>query len=124
MRRLVLLGTLLIFFPISWACGKAYDGNHILPHYAVGFSVEYLEDGCKRVVDGAGRTLLLVPRGKRLRSGYENVQKIEIPVKRVVMCSTPLASLLRALGELDSIVGVNTEKDRWYIDEVVRGTEK
>jgi len=97
MSRLVLLGTLLIFFPISWACGKAYDGNHILPHYADGFSVEYLEDGCKRVVDGAGRILLLGPRGKRLRSSCENVLKIEIPVKRVVMCSTPLASLLRAL---------------------------
>lgn len=94
------------------------------PKYATGFKIEYLADGCKKVTDGEGRTLILVPRGQKPPAGYENVPKIETPVKKAVIFSTTQVALMKPLGVLDSIAGTTIEKDRWYIDLVKEGMEK
>jgi len=92
--------------------------------YATGFKIEHLPKGCKKLTDGEGRTLILVPRGQRSPAGYEDAPKIETPVKKVVIFSTTQAALLRPLGVLDSIAGTTIEKDRWYIDLVKEEMEK
>ena len=92
--------------------------------FATGFKIEYLKDGCKKLTDGEGRDLLLVPRGQKPPAGYENALKIEIPVRKVVTCSTTQAAFLKPLGVLSSIAGVTTEEKHWYIDEVKKAMEK
>ena len=91
--------------------------------YAKGFKVEYLPDGCKKVTDAEGQEFILIPRGKRV-SGYEEYMRMEIPVRRVVALSTTEVCLLRPLEVLDSIIGVTTKKERWYIKEIKEGMEE
>ncbi len=85
------------------------------------FSIENLPDHCKEIRDGAGRIMVLVPRGHKIPDGYEKKQVIETPVRRVVVSSGFNVSLLKALGVLDTLVGVTHEKKYWTIDEVIQG---
>ncbi len=91
--------------------------------YATKFKIENLADNCKKVTDGEGREMLLVPRGQEAPSEYKDLPVINTPVERVVVLSTTDASLLRPLDELGSIIGTNTEKETWQIDEVKEGLE-
>jgi len=123
------IGAILILSLLILAggtCEKAPPGAPAAPveiKYAKGFKIEYTPEGYKKVTDAEGQVFLLVPRGEKV-SGYEGYQKVEIPVRRVVALSTTEVCLLRPLGVLDSIVGVTTKKERWYIDEIKRGMEE
>ena len=113
-----------ILLSVTCAWATAQDSPTVSIEYATHFDLAYLENGCKRITDGAGRTLLLVPRGASADIGTaEKDLVIDIPIKRAVMCSTPLASLLRVLGETDSIVGVSTPRAHWFIDEIATGMD-
>ncbi len=85
------------------------------------FSIRYLPDNCKEIRDGAGRIMVLVPREQNPPEGYEKDHIIEIPVKRVVVSSGFNVSLLKALGVLNTLVGVTHEKKYWTIKKVVQG---
>ncbi len=86
------------------------------------FSATCLPNGCKEIRDGAGRRMLLVPRGQRPPKGYEGDRIIEIPVRRVVAYSGYVVSLLKAIGVLEStLVGVTREREDWTIEEVSQG---
>lgn len=89
--------------------------------YAKGFSIEYLEDGIKKIVDGENRTLILVPEGKTVPEKYKNEIVINTPIKSVYIASTTQACSLRAINELDSIKAVDTKEDNWEIQEVKQG---
>jgi iron complex transport system substrate-binding protein len=89
--------------------------------YVTGFSIEYVGNGSKKVTDGEGRTLLLVPRGQKAPAGYDGIPVIYTPIENVIAGSTTQVSLLRPLNVLDSIKGVTTNIDDWYIDEIKRG---
>jgi len=88
-----------------------------------GFSIKELTDNCDEITDGAGRILVLVPRGQNPPSGYEKKQIIKTPVRRVVAYSGFNVSMLKALGVLDTLVGVTHPKDYWTIDEVAVGMD-
>jgi len=92
--------------------------------YATGFKIERLPGGYQKVTDGENRTLILVPQGKTPQAEYKDLPVIYTPVKRVVVFSTTDAALLKVLGELDSIVGVTSKKEEWYIDKVKEGLER
>ena len=98
---------LFIFFVTSTADGG--QSLHLL--YATHFNVEYLQDGRKRVTDGAGRKLLLVPRGQEMSGLPPASPVIRIPVKRVVTRWSTIPSLLQALGTMRTIVGVMTRRE-------------
>ncbi len=89
-----------------------------------GFSVKYLDNGCKEVTDGIGRKLLLAPWGYKVRGQYAKANIIRIPVKRVVVYSTYNAALIKVLGHVDSIDGVVTKKKDWYIPEIGDGIDQ
>lgn len=89
--------------------------------YAKGFSIEYLEDGIKKVIDGENRTLILVPEGKTVPDKYKNEIVINTPIKSVFIASTNQACSLRIINELDSITAVNTKEEDWQIPEVKEG---
>ncbi len=86
--------------------------------YAAHFKLAYLDNGYKVVTDGAGRELLLCPRGKAPLPGYEDLPRIEIPVTRVALNSTINAALLRPLGLLDTISGICIDNSESYIDGI------
>ena len=119
-------GTFMVLFFLL--AGTAAGGTGPLPggiplhlRYATHFQVEYLGNGCKLVIDGAGRKLLLVPRGQRPPKGYQPDQVIETPVKKVVSKWTTIPPLLRALGVMNSIVGVTTREKDWHIAGIRKG---
>ncbi len=88
------------------------------------FAVNPLGDGFTEVRDGAGRTMILVPRDKDVPDGYEPSQVVRIPVKRVAAYGSFDIAILKALGVIeDVLVGVVTEKENWYIPEVVKGMD-
>jgi len=89
-----------------------------------GFSVKYLDNGCKEVTDGIGRKLLLAPRGYKVRQQYAKANIIRIPIKRVVVYSTYNAAMIKVLGHVNSIAGVVTKKKDWYIPEIRDGIDQ
>lgn len=125
-KRVFLIIVLVLSLALPVGCSKektkAETGSVNLK-YAAKFKIENLADHCKKVTDGEGRELLLVPRGQEAPSEYSKLPVINTPVKRVVALSTTQASLLRPLDELGSIVGTNTDKDKWHIDEMKKGLE-
>lgn len=92
--------------------------------YATGFSVEYLEDGIKKVyLEVDDKTLYLVPEGQEVPEEFKNEVTVTIPVKNVLVGSTVHGCDLRALDEIGSMAAVTTEADSWYIEEVKEGME-
>nr|MDA8229471.1 ABC transporter substrate-binding protein [Desulfitobacterium hafniense] len=125
-KKFFLIITVILSLVLLAGCGTekpVSETGAVTLKYAKGFKIENLADGCKKVTDGEGRVLLLVPQGKQPPTDYKNLPLIYTPVKRVVIVSTTQAAFLRPLDELGSIIGVNSEKNLWYIDEVKAGME-
>jgi iron complex transport system substrate-binding protein len=89
--------------------------------YATGFTIETLANGVKKVTDGENQTLLLVPKGKKPPSGYENLPQVTVPVKSAVILSVTFGALMRPLEVLDSVVGSGTMENELYIEEMKQG---
>lgn len=126
LKKLLIVMAVLLSMVLLAGCSKADKASvtsAVTLKYARGFKIENLADGCKKVTDGNKRAMLLVPRGQKVPSGYKNLPVVYTPVKRVVITSTTQASLMRPLDVLGSIVGVTTEKDQWYLDQVKAGME-
>ncbi len=93
--------------------------------YATGFSVDYLENGIKKVyLEVDDRTLYLVPEGQEVPAELKDEVVVTTPVKNVLVGSTVYGCDLRALDEVASISSVTTEVDGWYIEEVKSAMEK
>ncbi|MGO0883671.1 ABC transporter substrate-binding protein [Clostridioides difficile] len=96
----------------------ASSGKKLELKYASGFSVETLEDGIKKVVDGDNRELILIPKKIKIPEKYKNANIVRTPVDNVLIASTTQACSLRTIGELDSIKAVTTEEQYWTIKEI------
>ncbi len=113
LRWILLSLFILILFS---GCGPGFQ------HFGE-FSIQDIENGCKKVTDGLGRTLVLVPKGQNAPDGYEKNQIIKIPVKKAVVYLNADVALLKALGVVDSVAGVTQEKKDWTIPEIKAGME-
>ncbi len=109
----------------AWLLGACSQSPENGPSFVnIGdFSIKKLPENCNEIRDGAGRILALVPRGQKPPKGYEKNQIIEIPVRRIVAYSGFNIGMLKALGAIDTLVGVTHKKDYWTIDEVVKGMD-
>lgn len=86
------------------------------------FTVNRIAADRIEVRDGAGQTLILIPRGAQPPPGYPVHQIVQTPVRRVVAYGFFDVSTLRALGVLgDALVGVTYPAEDWYIEEVKQG---
>ncbi|MCC0648502.1 ABC transporter substrate-binding protein [Clostridioides sp. ZZV15-6598] len=94
------------------------NGKKLELKYASGFSVETLEDGIKKVIDGDNRELILIPKKIKIPEKYKNANIVRTPVDNVLIASTTQACSLRTIGELDSIKAVTTEEQYWTIKEI------
>lgn len=89
------------------------------------FAVNPVDEGWTEVRDGAGRTLVLVPRGEKPPEGYDPWQVVYTPVRRVAAYGSFDIAILKALGVLkDTLVGVTAKKEEWTIPEVREGMEQ
>jgi iron complex transport system substrate-binding protein len=112
-----LVSALLIF-----ACSKG-DNKHQQSFIQIGeFTITHTGADRTEVRDGAGRTLVLVPRSAPKPKGVDPVRLVRTPVKRVVAYGFFDVATMRALGVLeDALVGVTCPADGWYIQEVKQG---
>ena len=101
-----------------------YDGQLVFDHsmelkYAKCFSVDYYKGGYKvaKLVDDT--TMLIVPEGMSVPADKpDNAIVLQQPVNNILVSSTPVTSLINAIGALDSISLTTYDADSWYIDDV------
>ena len=101
-----------------------YDGRLVPDHamqlkYAKCFSVDYYKGGYKvaKLIDGT--TMLIVPEGMSVPADKpENAIVLQQPVTNILVSSTPVTSLINAIGALDAISLTTYDVDSWYIDDV------
>lgn len=98
--------------------------NPIEVTYSTGFSIDNLGNDIKKVVDGDGNKFLLVPKTAKVPDGYEGYQVVRTPIDRVFIASSTQACALNALDLTNSIAGVTTPADDWYIPKIKEGIEK
>jgi iron complex transport system substrate-binding protein len=112
-----LLSALLIV-----ACSKA-GGEKKQSFIHIGeFTITHIADGRTEVRDGAGRSLVLVPRNAPTPKDVDPVRLVRTPVQRVVAYGFFDVATLRALGALeDTLVGVTCPADGWHIEAVKQG---
>jgi iron complex transport system substrate-binding protein len=112
-----ILSALLIF-----ACTKA-DGDKKQSFIQIGeFTITRVSENRTKVRDGAGRTLVLVPRSAPKPEDIDPAMLVRTPVKRVVAFGLFDVATMRALGVLeDALVGVTCPAEDWYVPEVKQG---
>lgn len=101
-----------------------YDGKLEFDHsmelkYAKCFSVDYYKGGYKiaKLVDDT--TMLIVPENMSVpKDAPKDAIVLQQPVTNILVSSTPVTSLINAIGALDAISLTTYDVGSWYIDEV------
>ena len=91
--------------------------------YANNFSVDYCANGCKIITDGAGQKFLWVPEGGEVPDDTGDMTVLQAPLTKLGCFSTTHATLFHAIGALDKVSLVTTDKDKWYIEQVAQQIE-
>ena len=85
--------------------------------YDPDFSIELLEDGIKRVTDGEGRELILVPRElEEVPQEYADSIVIRTPVEHAVFLSSTQVCTFRTVDDesiINAIAGVSGDPEEW-----------
>jgi iron complex transport system substrate-binding protein len=119
MNRFRLLA-LVCVLSLSTACDrlaeKAGEDFINMGDFALEKKAQYTE-----ARDGAGRILALIPRGQPHPPGFAPTRVIETPVRRIVAYAFFDVGILKALGEADTVVGVTTPENGWFVDEMKKG---
>jgi iron complex transport system substrate-binding protein len=112
-----LISVLLIF-----ACNQAGDRDTKSFVQIGEFTITRTSEDRTEVRDGAGRTLVLVPRSAPAPKAVDPIRLVRTPVKRVVAYGVFDVATMRALGVLeDALVGVTRPAEEWYVPEVQQG---
>lgn len=115
----------LIFITMVGGCSDEHKSSQNVTVMDIGeFSCRSLDHRSWEITDGTGRRFLLLPRTKAVPAGFEGLQIIRIPVRRVVAYSGFTVSMMKAIGSLDTLKGVTKDKGRWTIKAVKNGIEK
>ena len=87
--------------------------------YATQFSVDYCEGGYALITCFDGTRFLTIPEGAEIPQGLdEDIVTLQLPLSNLLISSTPVTSLINAIGALDAVTMTTQEYDGWYIDEV------
>ena len=105
-----------------------YDGKLVFDHsmelkYAKYFSVDYYKGGYKiaKVVNSPEdvSVMLIVPENMSVPADApKDAIVLQMPVTNILVSSTPVTSLINAIGALDAISLTTYDVSSWYIDEV------
>ena len=91
--------------------------------YANNFAVDYCANGCKIITDGAGQKFLWVPEGGEAPDDTGDMTVLQAPLTKLGCFSTTHATLFHAIGALDKVSLVTTDKDKWHIEQVAQQIE-
>lgn len=103
---------------------ESYDGKLVFDHtmelqYAKCFSVDYYKGGYKWIKTIDGASILVVPEGMRVPEELDaDTHVLQQPINNILVSSTPMTSLIHAVGALDAISLTTYDADAWYIDDV------
>ena len=106
-----------------------YDGKLVFDRsmelsYAKCFSVDYYKGGYKLAATSDGTKMLIVPEGMSVPADApEGAIILQQPVNNIMVASTPVTSLINAIGALDAISLTTYDADSWYIDQVKSAIE-
>ncbi|MGQ9669138.1 MAG: ABC transporter substrate-binding protein [Desulfosoma sp.] len=115
---LMIVPALLLFC----GCRNSADNEHRSFLQIGEFTINRISEVRTEVRDGAGRTLVLVPRDAPTPKDVAPQRLVRTPVQRVVAYGFFDVSTLRALGVLeDVLVGVTHPAEGWFIPEVRQG---
>jgi iron complex transport system substrate-binding protein len=129
-RKAALFAALLLVVVCCSACGKSgssadggADGGASPDFLQIGeFTVNRLSPERTEVRDGAGRTLVLVPRHAPAPEDVDPNRLVRTPVERVVAYGFFDVATLKALGVLEAVlVGVTAPAERWHVAAVKAG---
>lgn len=112
----------ILSFMLIFACSKG-DGGKQQSFVQIGeFTITRMAEDRTEVRDGAGRTLVLVPRGVPAPGDVEPVRLVRTPVQRVAAYGFFDVATMRALGVMQEVlVGVTYPADDWHVSEVKQG---
>ena len=121
-RRMIRCFAIILIASLIGACGKT-DGDKRQSFIQIGeFTVNRVAPDRTDVRDGAGRTLVLIPRDAKAPKDVDPNRIVRVPVERVAAYGYFDVATMRALGVLeDVLVGVTTPMEWWYVDEVKQG---
>ena len=91
--------------------------------YANNFAVDYCANGCKIITDGAGQKFLWVPEGGEAPDDTGDMTVLQTPLTKLGCFSTTHATLFHAIGALDKVSLVTTDKDKWHIEQIAQQIE-
>lgn len=103
---------------------ESYDGKLVFDHamelqYAKCFSVDYYKGSYKWIKTIDGASILVVPEGMRVPEELDaDTHVLQQPINNILVSSTPMTSLIHAVGALDAISLTTYDADAWYIDDV------
>ncbi len=121
MKRMLSLLTalfLLLGYLPALAETPAVTGSMEL-EYATQFSVDYLEGGYALITNSDGARFLTIPEGAAMPEGLdEDIVPLQLPLSNLLISSTPVTSLINAIGALDAVTMTTQDYDGWYIDGV------
>ena len=87
--------------------------------YATQFSVDYCEGGYALITNSDGARFLTVPEGAAVPEVLdEDIVVLQLPLSNLLISSTPVTSLINAIGALDAVSMTTQDYDGWYIDDV------
>ena len=116
-----LLGTLSVLLVSSCSTDNG-EGKSKASFIQIGeFTINRVTPDRTDVRDGAGRTLVLIPRHAKAPADVAPSRIVRVPVERVVAYGFFEVATLRALGIIDRLVGVTTPENRWFVKEVKEG---
>ena len=128
MKRLLSLFTVLVLALscVSALAEAAQSGLSSLTatgkmelEYAAQFSVDYFEGGYALITNSDGARFLTIPEGAGIPEGLdEDIVTLQLPLQNLLISSTPVTSLINAVGALDAVTMTTQEYDGWYIDDV------
>lgn len=120
--RIICCFMLIMFISLTSAASRADSGTEPAFLQIGEFTINRISPTRTEVRDGAGRTLVLIPRDAPAPGDVEPHRIVRVPVRRVVVYGFFDVATLRALGVLkDVLVGVTYPPERWYVEEVKQG---
>lgn len=93
--------------------------GHMELEYATQFTVDFCEGGYSLITNGDGARFLTVPEGAAVPEGLDaDIVPLQLPLSNLLISSTPVVSLINAIGALDAVSMTTQEYSGWYIEDV------
>ena len=79
--------------------------------YAAQFSVDYFEGGYALITNSDGARFLTIPEGAEIPEGLdEDIVTLQLPLQNLLISSTPVTSLINAVGALGGVAVLVEER--------------